>query len=324
MKRFLLVTSLVLASGACAPALANELGYAEATSILDTLPQLLGRLHPVLVHFPIALLTVAVLFEAYAILIRHQRDKPSAAGLSCVLIGALGAGAAAWAGWINADLEPHARRLTDLIEVHRWLGLTTVALAGVALLAGLLGATGKARHMTALYRVALILAAGAVTVAGHWGGSIVYGEDYLTEVLFPKPAQPATHAPTTDEPLAAPDAVDTTTTVDFATQIAPIFANHCIKCHGPDKAKADLRFDARRFVFDDRDPNEWVIIPGDAFASDLLYMVSLPRDDEDAMPPEGKADPLTADQITLLELWINEGAAWPDTPANLNTPSPTR
>ena len=42
--------------------------------------------------------------------------------------------------------------------------------------------------MTALYRIALILAAGVVSVAGHWGGSIVYGEDYRTEVLFPKPA----------------------------------------------------------------------------------------------------------------------------------------
>lgn len=309
---------------ACIPALAIHTSPAASLPFIDSLPRLLGRLHPVLVHFPIALLTVAVLFEAFAILIRHQRDKPSSAGLACVVIGALGAAAAAWAGWLNADLEPHARRLTDLIEVHRWLGLTTAALAGVALLAGLLGTTVKARHMTALYRIALILAAGVVSVAGHWGGSIVYGEDYLTEVLFPKPAQPATHAPTTDEPFANPDAAETAKMVDFALQIAPIFANHCIKCHGPDKAKGDLRFDDRRFVFDDRDPNDWVIIPGDAFASDLIYMVSLPADDEDAMPPEGKADPLTPDQIALLELWINEGAHWPDTPSDLNTPSPTR
>jgi len=303
--------AVVLLSLTATSALAAEVTNADAAGLVENLPRLLGRLHPVLVHFPIALLIAAVLFEVVAIVVKRERSRPSAAGLACVVVGTLGAGVAAWAGWINADLEPHGRGVADQLFVHRWLGITAASLAGVALLGALFGATGKARGMTALYRVALVLAAGAVGAAGHWGGSIVYGEGYLTEVLFPKPAPPE---PDIETQLAELEAAGTTLTVDFATQIAPIFADHCVKCHGPEKHKGDLRLDARRYVFDDRDADAQVILPGDAFNSELHFRVTRPRDDEDAMPPEGKGDPLSPEQVALVETWINEGAVWSDVP----------
>ncbi len=303
--------AVALLSLTAAPALAAEVTNADAAGLVANLPRLLGRLHPVLVHFPIALLIAAVLFEVVAIVVKRERSRPSAAGLACVVVGTLGAGVAAWAGWINADLEPHGRGVADLLLVHRWLGISAACLAGVALLGALFGATGKARGMTALYRVALVLAAGAVGAAGHWGGSIVYGGGYLTEVLFPKPVPPE---PNIETQLAELEAAGTTLTVDFATQIAPIFADHCVKCHGPDKSKGDLRLDARRYVFDDRDADAQVILPGDAFNSDLHFRITLPRDDEDAMPPEGKGDPLSPEQVAMVETWINEGAVWSDVP----------
>lgn len=305
MKRTILAVGTAALALACAPALAAEPGLGA------NLPKFLGRLHPVVVHFPIALLVVAVVFEVFAIVVRRQRTRPSAAGVACVLLGAAGAGLAAWFGWINADVEPHGRGVADLIEVHRWLGISVVVLAGLALVAGTIGATGRARGMTAAYRVSLVLAAGVVAVAGHWGGSIVYGDGYVTEALFPRPAPTEPDAATQ---LAQLEASGKTLTVDFATQIAPIFADHCVKCHGPDKKKGDLRLDARRYVFDDRNPDEQVIIPGDAFNSDLHFRISLPRDDEDAMPPEGKGEPLTPEQVALVETWINEGAVWSDVP----------
>ncbi|MBK7406153.1 MAG: hypothetical protein IPJ41_16495 [Phycisphaerales bacterium] len=309
MKRTIL--SLVTLALAGAPALAAEASAEPSGSLLANLPKFLGRLHPVVVHFPIALLVAAAMFEVFAVVVRRQRTRPSAAGIACVLVGALGAGAAAWFGWINADLEPHGRGVAGLIEVHRWLGISTVVLAGIALVAAIIGATGRARGMTAVYRVALVLAAGVVGVAGHWGGSIVYGEGYITEALFPEPAPTS---PDVTTQLADLQSAGKTLTVDFATQIAPIFADHCVKCHGPDKKKGNLRLDARQYVFDDRAADEQVIIPGDSFNSDLHFRISLPSDDEDAMPPEGKGDPLTADQVAMIATWIDEGAVWSDVP----------
>ena len=143
------------ATGAIAAATSQP---AAASSLIDNLPRALGRTHPMLVHFPIALLIAGVLFEFIAIVVRRDRTKPSVAGLACVTIGALGAGAAAWAGWLNADLETHGRGVADLMETHRWLGIVAASLAGVALIGGLIGMPGKARAMTAVYRVALVLA----------------------------------------------------------------------------------------------------------------------------------------------------------------------
>ena len=71
---------------------------AGSPTLVDNLPRFLGRLHPVLVHFPIALIIAGVLFECVAILVKRDRSRPSAAGLACVIVGALGAGVAAWAG----------------------------------------------------------------------------------------------------------------------------------------------------------------------------------------------------------------------------------
>ncbi|MFG0259109.1 MAG: c-type cytochrome domain-containing protein [Phycisphaerales bacterium JB041] len=287
---------------------------AAASSLLDNLPRALGRTHPMLVHFPIALLIAGVLFEFVAIVIRRDRTKPSVAGLACVAVGALGAGAAAWAGWLNADLETHGRGVADLMETHRWLGIVAASLAGVALIGGLIGMTGKARAMTAVYRIALVLAAGTVGAAGHWGGSMVYGEGYLTEALFPAPAPEAPSAEAQLAELAELEASGTILTVDFATQIMPILEASCIECHGPNKKKGNLRLDTRMYAMDARDADEQVFIPGDAENSEVFWRVTLPHDDPDLMPPEGDGDPLTAEQIALLETWINEGAVWVDVP----------
>jgi uncharacterized membrane protein len=308
MTRWRSARLVLLGSCAAACAVATP-AFAAAGPAGADVPRFLGRLHPLVVHFPIALLAAAVLFEVGAIVVFKQRTKPSGPGIACVLVGTLGAAAAAWFGWINADIEPHGRGVADLVEVHRWLGIATVALAGVALIAAAIGATGRARGMTAAYRVALVLAAGVVSVAGHWGGSIVYGEDYLTEVLFPRPSDGVSEA------AAQVAVVDgSTLTVDFATQIAPIFADHCIDCHGPDKGKGNLRLHAREYVFDRREADEQLIIPGDSLASELYFRISLPPDDEDAMPPEGKAEPLAPEQIALIAKWIDEGAVWSQEP----------
>jgi len=326
--KLLLAGATLLTFGVCAPdAIAAAAGAgvdtastSAAADLVANLPRALGRMHPVLVHFPIALLIAGVLFEFVAIVIRRDRTKPSAAGLACVVVGALGAGAAAWAGWLNADLESHGSGVADLMETHRWLGIVAASLAGVALIGGLIGATGKARAMTGLYRVALVLAAGVVGAAGHWGGSLVYGEGYLTEALFPTPAP---KPPDTQALLAELEASGATLTVDFATQIVPIFENNCIKCHGPTKKKGNLRLDSRAYAIDSRDADEQIIIPGDSFASELTFRISLPHDDEDIMPPEGKGDPLTAEQIALIETWIDEGAVWIDVPIVAAADNPT-
>ena len=92
--------------------------------------------------------------------------------------------------------------------------------------------------------------------------------------------------------------------LDFARDIQPILQTHCVGCHGPQKALAQLRLDERASALT-------MIQPGNAKASRLLQRV-LGEGSEARMPKGGES--LKSEQIKLLRRWINEGANWPDTP----------
>ncbi|MEM7143633.1 MAG: PSD1 and planctomycete cytochrome C domain-containing protein [Verrucomicrobiota bacterium] len=96
--------------------------------------------------------------------------------------------------------------------------------------------------------------------------------------------------------------------VDFERDIAPIFAENCLDCHGPDKQKGELRLDQRAIMLRGGDSGLATIVPGDTEKSYLLELVKHLESGME-MPPKG--DPLSDDQIALLETWIDEGAQWP-------------
>ena len=101
--------------------------------------------------------------------------------------------------------------------------------------------------------------------------------------------------------------------VDFATQVRPIFARVCFKCHGPEKQRGGLQLDSRNSVLKGGDSGEPAIVPGDPDASALLERVA--SDDSNLrMPPKG--EPLAAGELALLKRWVAEGATWPETDAS--------
>lgn len=97
--------------------------------------------------------------------------------------------------------------------------------------------------------------------------------------------------------------------VDFAKEVAPILETHCVECHGAEKQKGKLRLDTKADLLKGGKGGVSVKA-GDAAGSELHRRVALPKGDDDHMPPEGL--PLSAEEITVLKNWINEGANWPD------------
>jgi len=100
-----------------------------------------------------------------------------------------------------------------------------------------------------------------------------------------------------------------TAAVDFEKEIQPIFQDVCIKCHGPEKQKGDLRLDSKGAAFKGG-KDGLVIEVGHADKSDLYRRIILPEGDDDVMPSKG--DLLTKKQTDLIRDWINEGANWPE------------
>jgi uncharacterized membrane protein len=93
--------------------------------------------------------------------------------------------------------------------------------------------------------------------------------------------------------------------VRFERDIAPILSEHCLECHGPDDAKNDFRVDDSELMLD-------YLEPGD-FESSMLYVDYLTIDDPDMlMPPQSHGGPLSAGQLALFRVWIQEGANWPE------------
>lgn len=97
--------------------------------------------------------------------------------------------------------------------------------------------------------------------------------------------------------------------VSFEKEVRPLFAKHCLRCHGPEAQESELRLDVRDIVLRGGESGEPAIAPYDAEASHLLKLV-LSKSDEERMPPEG--DPLTTAEVATLRDWIENGAPWPD------------
>jgi mono/diheme cytochrome c family protein len=95
---------------------------------------------------------------------------------------------------------------------------------------------------------------------------------------------------------------------DFAKHIQPIFEGRCLECHGAKKQKGDLRLDTKEALL--KGGKDGKVLAAKAGESELFKRVSLPKDDDDIMPPKG--DPLTKEQIDFLKEWINKGAPWPE------------
>ncbi len=92
----------------------------------------------------------------------------------------------------------------------------------------------------------------------------------------------------------------------FESKIRPLLVEHCLACHGAEKQSGGLRLDLKTSALGQGGESGPAIVPGHPEESLLLEAV---RYESFEMPPEG---PLPADQITLLETWIKQGAPWPD------------
>jgi uncharacterized membrane protein len=317
----------------------------ENAPVASTSPDwwgVLAGLHPVLTHFPIALIIVAAGVEFVGLIMR--REKVASFTVIALLIGGTSAIFSAWSGWSLADAG-YGRGWQ--LELHRWLGVAA-GLLGLSLsILVLVAWFGTRVWATSIVRALTFVCAILIGVAAHFGGDLVWGESLVLKSLFPEPgAQPLSvsdHEPlvetepeTTSAPASATESSSETQPTDaptpekavpvskasekneadaplkvamvsYSKQIEPILEANCWKCHGATgRARAGLRL-VSQADFDRVLDEHPLVSPGAPERSVLFEVVTLPRDDDDAMPPSGPG--LSADEIALLELWIEQGGS---------------
>lgn len=96
-----------------------------------------------------------------------------------------------------------------------------------------------------------------------------------------------------------------TTGLTYDKDIRPMFEKSCFKCHGAEKQKGKLRLDSLEATLKggENGPN---VVAKDSAKSTLVHSVGRLVDDE-AMPPEGKGEPWTKDQVALIRAWVDQG-----------------
>jgi len=109
------------------------------------------------------------------------------------------------------------------------------------------------------------------------------------------------------DPARIPPAA--TTQIDFAHDIQPILERSCLKCHSGEKPKGKFSLTTRETLLKGGQ-DQVDILPGHSAKSPLIHFVARLITDSE-MPPEGKGDPLSKEQIGLLRAWVDQGAKWP-------------
>ena len=150
-----------------------------ASSRWDAALQLVGRLHPLAVHFPIAWLVLLLLGEALAL--RRRAGEAAAwpcSGLALLVLSVLSAVPAVVTGLIRAATLGAGADVAAVTS-HRNVALAAVTAAGVALVLRGWYRRAPLKGVKGAYLVSLGAAVILVGVAGHLGGELVFGRDYL-------------------------------------------------------------------------------------------------------------------------------------------------
>ena len=266
----------------------------------------LGRLHPVAVHFPVALLLFAAILEIFTFKNFNSNLRP---GIKIIL--AAGAIAALLSTIMGLLLSKEGGYEKELANLHQWTGIATASIGSIAFILLHYILMQDKKNLISFYRSLLFISAIGVAAAGHFGASLTHGKDYLSGTLPWSKDYDASTKGNFDISAFKNDTTKLTKqqALELNIQVRAILAHNCYKCHGPEKIKGDLRLDRRDMIFKGGE-NGAVVIAGNPTGSDLFRRISLPSTHKDAMPSKGKK--LSDGDIAIIQFWIQKGAPWPD------------
>jgi len=245
--------------------------------------QPVGRLHPLVLHFPIVILIMAVMLEFFRFRERFQGEKLYHDFTAWLwLAGALFAGITALMG-LFLSKEPGYEG--GNLQWHKWLGTGVVFISSV-----IYWCRSKGWYNATTARFTSIFVIVFVTIAAHFGADITHGENFILAPVW----HPEKEKVAIDKALVYRDIIQ------------PVFVSKCNSCHNPDKTKGGLMLiDEKSILKGGKDGK--LFVPGQPAISMLLQRIHLPEEDKKHMPPSGKPQ-LTPEELKLLYLWVKENA----------------
>lgn len=238
--------------------------------------QVVGRMHPMFLHFPIVLLLLS--FFTFWMPEKSQNKEwfntlRLVASLSAMVTAVMG---------ILLSLEDG--RSGSVLEWHKWTGVS------IALLSYLFYSFHHFFSHKIIGRPFTLIASLCIVIAGHFGATLTHGDNYLFAPI------------NTEEKKAVP--IDQA--IVFTDVIRPIFEKKCFSCHGAGSMKGGLTLEDSAGIMEGGKTGP-LFIAGNPDTSLLIHRILLRADEKKHMPPVSKPA-LADDEIALLKAWIKSGA----------------
>ncbi len=262
--------------------------FEKGISVPGWLP-IAGHMHPLVLHFPLALVVLISLFTLYQQVNTSTTVYPLKPWLC---LTAAMTGFTALSGLflsVEEGYDPEA------LYGHKWSG---TALSGIILVWSL-GFTfiEKRKWLQVFMSVSSFT---AVLFAGHRGANITHGENFLWAPILKEKEKP---------PVFFEEALV------YADMVKPILEGRCMNCHNDRKAKGGFIMTTETLLQKGGKTGK----PWDLKENDLGLMMKrlhLPLQDKKHMPPAGKPQ-LTDQEIFIIAQWLVKGASFTQPVAGL-------
>ena len=239
----------------------------------------IGKFHPLVLHLPIGSLLMTFLLLLVSKYQKVGLEKSIRIGVDFSFAGALLASVMGYLLSLDEAYDFNA------IKFHFWAGIFTLILSfSLCLL-------HRMKGRESLFFGSYVLTLMALMYAGHKGGQITHGEDYLsTADLFEY-----------SKVVVQKDSIDY-----YKEVVHVIFEDKCISCHNANKSKSELRLDRYDLVLKGGERGN-MFDPQNSQDGRLVKYISLPNEDDLHMPPKNKSQ-LTEKEKWLLIHWVTSGA----------------
>lgn len=260
---------------------------------MEVIQQLIGRLHPLVVHLPIGFIITGLLLQWY------DRENKAWTNIIGIIFqwAFISATIACISGYLLYSGEGYS---FDTVKFHLWLGITTAifSLLMYLRLAAPLKLEFLMRLPVVLLSFSLLF---LISFTGHLGGNITHGSDYLIE---PLPNSIKTLLGVGPEVFEMPtlDEDNWEDAILYTDLVQPILNNRCVSCHNAKKEKGELQLEEENGILKGGEDGE-VIVANNPEKSALYARLVLPLDHEDHMPPKDKTQP-SREEIEIIKTWI--------------------
>ncbi|WP_373521986.1 c-type cytochrome domain-containing protein [Aquiflexum sp.] len=250
----------------------------------------LGRFHPLIIHFPIVLILLVLIFEVLT--------KTNILKIPNFLIGII-LGTSLISCLISMILG-FLLYLTgeytgEIVRQHLWGGVLLTFSVSLSVFLFLSFHQKKSQNIYPFYFILLVLANLTLVYTSHQGGSLTHGKEYLSE-YFPLKLQQAEWEPKPVEEMLI-----------YEDVIVAFMDRKCMSCHNENKAKGGLILTSFEDLVKGGKGEHPSLVKNSSIESEMYRRVTLPVNDDDFMPPEGKPS-LNDNEVSLLKWWIDNGA----------------